>query len=947
MPRYAPLPAVNIDPRNEAELVNAAAKRVYDASNAKLNDFSAGNPLIALLEGQAFAQGEFLFWANQLPESILLEWIGPFLGAMRRLGTASTTRLLITIAPQNSQFTLPAGTQFASDANLTGGQSIPFVTTQDVSLAANQTTASVEASSSYVGTFNNIPAFTITGLPGTDVPLLSVTNTIPAQGGSDIETLDAVKERFFTLIRRRNPVSSQDWQDLFVDLFGVGTYTSVLPNRSSKDAYLWDRDYAQSNGHVSFFVLNPDGTEITETQVRRAQNVVNFSLPLEMEGHVYPMNLSQVQFELDLRYDPNANYAGYLQAFALSARDALYQVMTPGVTWPSGYNPTVADVDSALLQTLPANTRYYEPDIIASRAYNTPLGVNAQSVQGSDVFVFEPTGETFTVNDLFTVGDPDNPLTASAWPVLQSFTPYSSDKKSQLLAQNLVLKKILTWSPQSFSQSDLIKVPFRNELFVVLRNFELTDANIQPENYVLDGYLSAPKVFSPWVEGNQYVATDSTTGLYDPDIVSMEQVMYSEGPCLQEYFAPPSLSNIPLIFQPGWYAYVVNQNFTLGYNTNYYVGAQGQGLISQELVSIPLLQSGGTYQQGTWVRTPGVGSGPDAGTDPYYNYVDITKGTVIKYAYVNETFTFIPESGLTLSEQFDSLVAAGLIVVVNAYSSAETYSPFEFQPRFEPQVYLTYRDTGSSPLQIYFSLTGFTPYSSDMSELEAAGLISRVDTTPELLSAFLDQSTPDPLTGRSVICPPEPMFVFTPGDTTLFRAQDTVVAYAATQHFTPIFSPQVYIAAGVLVESDGVNQSAIPFYDPMGLRRNEDVIVSEDGHNFYRVMRYFTPSPTIYNWDGIETVNTTRLEELNRNLLRVVNLYTCEQPILAPQGVDVSGTKLGIAQILLTSKINDLESNWFVWENTKAVTEVPQLSYSTGGKQVYQPVSYGKGTLAL
>ena len=31
MPRYAPLPRIEIDPRNEAELVKAAARRVYEA----------------------------------------------------------------------------------------------------------------------------------------------------------------------------------------------------------------------------------------------------------------------------------------------------------------------------------------------------------------------------------------------------------------------------------------------------------------------------------------------------------------------------------------------------------------------------------------------------------------------------------------------------------------------------------------------------------------------------------------------------------------------------------------------------------------------------------------------------------------------------------------------------------------------------------------------------
>jgi hypothetical protein len=109
VPRYAPLPVVSIDPRNEAELVQEASQRVYDASNQTLNDFSSGNPLAALIEGQAFAQGEFLFWANQLPEKILLEWIGPFLGAMRRLGNPSIAQLTLTIPPSDSPVFIPVG----------------------------------------------------------------------------------------------------------------------------------------------------------------------------------------------------------------------------------------------------------------------------------------------------------------------------------------------------------------------------------------------------------------------------------------------------------------------------------------------------------------------------------------------------------------------------------------------------------------------------------------------------------------------------------------------------------------------------------------------------------------------------------------------------------------------------------------------------------------------
>ena len=89
MPQYAPLPNIDLDPRNETELVAAAAQRVFEASGSTINDFSAGSPITALLEGQAFAQAEFLQFANQFPESVLVEWIGPFLGAQRRAGAGA------------------------------------------------------------------------------------------------------------------------------------------------------------------------------------------------------------------------------------------------------------------------------------------------------------------------------------------------------------------------------------------------------------------------------------------------------------------------------------------------------------------------------------------------------------------------------------------------------------------------------------------------------------------------------------------------------------------------------------------------------------------------------------------------------------------------------------------------------------------------------------------
>ena len=946
MPRYAPLPAVNIDPRTEAQLVNEAAKRVYDASNAKLNDFSSGNPLMALLEGQAFAQGEFLFWANQLPESVLIEWIGPFLGAMRRLGTPSTTQLTIRIQPQGFQSVIPAGTIFSTNPNLTGGESFEFVTSEDLTFGANEAVGEVPASSVLVGTFNNVAPNTITQATSLDILVESVTNPIAAVGGSDVEPLDQTKERFFTLIRRRNPVSSQDWQDLFEDLFGVGTFTAVLPNRSSQYNYIWLNDYVRANGHISFFFLNPDGSEPTSEQIQRAQNVVDFSLPLEMEGHVYPIALSQVQYEIDMSYDPTADYAGFLKQFSLEVRNSLFNILTPGNTFPSSYDPTVADVNSALTQTFPADTRYSEPDILSSRAYNTPLAVNPTTVISTQLFDFRTQEEAFSVNDLLTVGDPNSPQTELAWPVVKAYTPYSSEKQAQVLYENLSIQKILSWQPGAYSQGQVFRNPgVENSLLVVLKNFQFTDGALPPDGFILDGMLSSPKDFQPWEVGNQYYVNNETTGFYDPDVIAMDQELSDGLRCQKKFFEPHGVDN--LYYRVGWYCFVATADFTLQPSTDTTPGAQNSGSVSNLQVRLPLLKSGGTYEVGSWLKTPTLGGGPDEEVDPFYFYVDRSRGIITKYAYVTKTFTFLPSAGETLSESFEQLVEKGTLEVVSVSDATLPQRLFQYTPRFAPQTILSYRQTANSPSEYYFSLTGFTPTSSNPLDLINQGFISRIDTDDDIRIQIEQQLMPSPATGVSTLCPPSSMFVFSPGDTTLFRQQATVVAYMATQHFTPVFTPGVYINSGILIPSDGANSTAIPFFTSTSVRDHEDLVLSEDGKNVYRVIRYFTAKSPAYNWDGQEVIDTARIEELSGNLLRIVTLYECEEQIKAPNGPDTSGIKLGAAQLSLRSKNAPLAESVFVWENTNFASEVPALSYATGGKEVFKPVSYGDGTLAL
>ena len=937
MPRFSPLPSIPIDPRNEAELVQRASQRVYDASNQTLNDFSSGNPLAALLEGQAFASGEFLFWANQLPQSILIEWLGPFLGAMRRLGTASTARLLVTIPPSSTSTTIPAGTNFTSNANLNNGVSTVFVSAEPTYIPAGETTAYISVYSQYVGSANNVPADSITGVPANNITGLTATNPQPAVGGSDVETYQVVQERFFTLIRRRNPVSAEDWQNFFIDLFGVGTITSVQPNRPSQGTHNYLTDYLKSNGQVSFFVLGPSGVELTQDQLERGQNIVNFSVPVENQAHLYPMTLSQVQYNITLEIDANGTYGTSLRNSSLNFRDRLYYALNPGNVFPAEVNPTVSDADAAFYGTFPTTTQFKDPHIEASIAYNTPPLLEAGAATYTQVYEFTPTEYLLNQNDLVTTTRPISVY----YPVLSGFTPVSSTKPNQTIYGNLVMKQIEALVAGQYAQGDVVYWSVADggddTLRVILQNTTIeTQTDIAAQ--IVQGRISSSKTPVSWTVGNTYVF--STGGVFGPDLVTYD---YSA-----TEFQPNSIANP---YAVGTLIWQVSANFTLAASTDDLTSAAAAGLLGSAIVPQTLVPGATNYLPGAWVMTPQVGSGPDPVADPYYNYVDLTQGIVNKYAYVVKQFDYTPNT-LTVSEYFDSLVAQGTLKEIVVQNGDSGLPIFKYKPRFPVGTYLEYRETNTSAPVYYTAASYFTPSSTRDSDLVAAGTIlplAPTDTLKASLSAAITAGSVKPFAR---------MFTFFRGDRTFFRQGTKVLSYTAVSSVTPLFQFYTYLENGIFVptqeylpgEFEGL--SYVPFFNPDYTLYAEDTIVDSATRNLFRVMRAFSPAVTVTDWTNTTVSNTARIQEYAGNLLRYVDTYTCEQDILSQLGRNVSSIKLGVAQITLVPRdagrySNSFSRSIFVWEPTSSATEVPQLSYSTGTTYPYAPPEYRTGTFAL
>lgn len=941
MPRYSPLPPILIDPRNEAQIVQAASQRVYQASNQTLNDFSAGNPLAALLEGLSFSQGEFLFYANQLPQSILIEWLGPFLGAMRRLGTASVARLLLTVPPTSTLTVVPAGTAFTTDSNLTAGETFTFVTDQDVVIPAGESSVFATVASQFVGSIYNSPANSITGTSAIGLSGLSATNPQPSVGGSDVETYQEVQERFFTLIRRPNPVSEQDWQDFFTDFYGVGTLTSVQPNRPSQGTYNYLTDYLLPNGQVSFFVLGPDGVELNETQLQRGQNVVNYSVPIENQGHLYPLTLSQVQYNISLKIDANGQWGDNFRNTTLNFRDRLFQVLQPGNVFPATINPTVSDVDAAFYSTFDVDTRYSDPNIEFSGAYNTPPLLEPAAATYTQVYTFEPRGDLLNLNDLVLTTLP----IPTFYPVLTSFTPYSIDKGDQTIYNNLQLQQIQYLVSGEFVQGQVCywdpSVGGDGELHVILEN-QTIGTQLDIPILIATGKISGITLYSPWTVGNTYQET-TPGGVYAPELIEYD---YTTGE-----FIPDPTSIIPLNKRPGTFVWVVASNFVLQPATNDPTGAQLAFKLGAPIFPNQL-NVGTSYSAGTWVFTPQVGSGPDPVADPFYNYVDIRVGAVNKYAYVVSSFTYDP-SGLTISVYFDQLVEQGIINEVVVQDATGGLPIFKYRPRFPAGTYLEYKeDVGSAP-QYFIAASYFTPNSTNAQTLVSQGLIFPLYiNTPQYAELVVG-------IGSGTVNPPTRMFRFFKGDRTFFRQGSQVVSYTATTNVHPLFEFYIYKENGIFVETEKFlpdtfeAEQYIPYFNPEYVTYSEDTVLSEDGRNLYRTMKAFTPDATVTNWTNTTVTNTARIEEFEGNLLRYVDFYNCNQDIKSQSGRDISAIKLGVAQITLIPKnkgrfTNSQENLVYVWENTPSITETPELSWYSGTQYQYNPPNYGpNGTLGL
>ena len=989
MPGYSPLPRIELDPRTEAELVKAASRRVYEASNSTINDFSAGSPIMALLEGQAFSQAEFLQFANQFPEAVLVEWIGPFLGAQRRTGAGAIVDIEFIIVPRDQQFEVFEGYQLATNSNLTGGESFKFVTTERLSIPPGESRGVCRAVSIERGVQNNVPSNTIvrslTSLSG----VISITNPQPAVGGQNAESLSEVKERFFSLIRRRNPTSAEDWLDFFTDALGPGTSCIVKPRQSERDFYRYETDYVSSNPAVSFFLLNPDGTGLTQPQIDALSTLSKWSLPTEYLGYIYSMEVDEVDFFLEIEYNPNRPYAQNLLTTSQQIRNSMFQIMTPNAVFPVGYDIKVSDVESALTASFPltlgTEERFVDPSVTDIKAYFTPQGASEEAFMGTKLSPFV-TGERLKEDDL--VVDFGSSI-SEFYRVVSDFDPSVNDKMFNVNLGNLEIKIIKQFVPGPYVSSEVL-VTDVGDLYVALVDFDYsgkaTIGQLIENNFIAEANVkSFDGLLSP---------TDDN-GNYSPDVVVFDQKDTD-----QVIAFPSSPVELVAAYRPGSPIYVVAKPFVVTEEVTSLGSAQSSGLVEKEATEVKILTEGEFYSEGTYVKTPSPAEMYSGSIDTETCYLTTSDGALEVFAKVEKSFTFETNSG-SYSDAVQVLFDTGLILQVATVPfidcrGVSTFAsrPFRYHSRFLAGEYLRYRSVVSDPNPRYFiALKDFTPETQDVNEMITRKLIVEVSedlftTNYRVIIPKTKETYSDNITQAlfdqgfiSEVIDLEPsftvevvseqglargvyvwdggewgllsnalpkhreMFRFAPGDVVSFRNTSSIRNYVANEHVTPIMELEPYVTANVFQET--VQTATVKWVDP--LYRMEDVIVHtvNGAKSFYRVSRSFTPSDTKDSLNGTILTNSPRLEELDRNLLKIVDLANCLSQIRARLPNNVSASKLGRCNLKLKSKSTGSETSKYVWENTEYASVTSALSYYSEAKMKKTPVEYGDGTLAL
>jgi hypothetical protein len=272
------LPYPVLDPRNEVELAESAQRHANLVSSGALSDFTDNSPLAALIQGQAFAGAELLWYANGVYKAIAATLLN-LVGVERSLGTPARVTLTFNLS---SALTTPWQVSSGFEVRTTSSLSdLVFVTDTDLVIPPGSTSGEVSATATQLGSVGNVGPRSLTRSIVPLAFLASVTNESGAAGGTDPETDEDFERRATTALRRREIlVTLADYEAKLGELLGPGSF--VVGLRAT------GRDRQPEPGSVHLFAVGPDGNPPTEQLCSDLEQTLGTLVPATTEVYVSP-----------------------------------------------------------------------------------------------------------------------------------------------------------------------------------------------------------------------------------------------------------------------------------------------------------------------------------------------------------------------------------------------------------------------------------------------------------------------------------------------------------------------------------------------------------------------------------------------------------------------------------------------------------------------------------
>ena len=337
------IPYPVIDPRNEEQLSTEALLDAYTLSGGRLNDTTDHNPLAVFSRTLARIGSEILWYANKIPRSLAVAFLR-LANVERSLGQKARVSITFTLTGAvTTTYTIPAGFDIRPDATLfsTDGVDLVFLTLEPLVITPGNSTGTVLAECTKIGSFGNVPANVLTQFTIPYANLDSVRNLTPAFGGSDAETLEQVEKRALSAIRRRDTlIVKSDYEDAAQSFLG-GTGRAIALPLVGADG----EEYQIGSVHV--FGVKGDRTLPTVAECNDIQSRLTELVPLGTSVYFSSAELLPVETRVIAQfydgYDPN-------QVFQ-AMRDAIVDFLNP-ITYPETDYVSIKDVEFVLRDVL-------------------------------------------------------------------------------------------------------------------------------------------------------------------------------------------------------------------------------------------------------------------------------------------------------------------------------------------------------------------------------------------------------------------------------------------------------------------------------------------------------------------------------------------------------------------------------------------------------------------